>query len=90
MTHPSSPISDFYPLDFVLGGEGKRQDWEAVVVLKFIDIPRLSAAEAQVPVQQLTEEEVSRNRPGPLLHFQYDPGDQLSNQMRDSAYLNRP
>ena len=74
MTQPASPIIDFYPLDFQLDMEGKRQDWEAVVLLKFIDVPRLRQAESCVLQQQLSAEELARNKPGPLLHFRYDPG----------------
>ena len=74
MTDPKSPISDFYPLNFALDAEGKRQDWEAVVVLKFIDVPLLRQAEGLVPADRLTPEERQRNQAGPLLHFFYDAG----------------
>jgi len=33
----SSPIIDFYPLDFSMDLNGKRQEWEAVVLIPFID-----------------------------------------------------
>lgn len=33
----SSPIIDFYPLDFSVDLNGKRQEWEAVVLIPFID-----------------------------------------------------
>ena len=74
MTDPMSPISDFYPLSFVLDAEGKRQEWEAVVVLEFISVPRLRAAEASISADQLTEAEWRRNQFGQLLHFFYDAG----------------
>lgn len=72
MTDPASPISDFYPLDFALDAEGKRQEWEAVVVLDFISVPRLRAAAASIPSEHLTEAEQRRNQFGQLLHFFYD------------------
>ena len=78
MTDPKSPISDFYPLNFALDTEGKRQDWEAVVVLKFIDVPRLRQAEGLVPADVLTPEERQRNQAGPLLHFYYDAGERVA------------
>ena len=41
MTDPASPIIDFYPPDFELDLNGKKQDWEAVVLIPFIDQQRL-------------------------------------------------
>jgi 5'-3' exoribonuclease 1 len=39
MYNPNSPILDFYSLDF----NGKKQDWEAIVKIPFIDEKRLKA-----------------------------------------------
>ena len=36
MTHPDSPVIHFYPLDFKVDQNGKKNPWEAVVVLDFI------------------------------------------------------
>lgn len=46
MTEETSPIIDFYPTDFELDMNGKKQDWEAVVKIPFIDQDRLLRAMA--------------------------------------------
>lgn len=37
MTDPLSPLASFYPPDFDVDANGKRNDWEAVVKIPFID-----------------------------------------------------
>lgn len=44
MLDPVSPIIDFYPRNFESDLNGKKQDWEAVVKIPFIDEKRLLAA----------------------------------------------
>lgn len=41
MVDPRSPIVDFYPADFKVDLNGKRNDWEAVVLVPFIEEERL-------------------------------------------------
>lgn len=48
MLDPNSPIADFYPDNFCVDGEGKRADWEAVVLLPFVDMARLVGAYQQL------------------------------------------
>lgn len=52
MYDPNSPILDFYPLEFEQDLNGKKQEWEAIVKIPFIDEQRLLRAmncEWQVP-----------------------------------------
>ncbi len=37
MIDPTSPIIDFYPTDFMTDLNGKKNDWEAVVLIPFIN-----------------------------------------------------
>jgi len=46
MYDPNSPILDFYPLEFEQDLNGKKQDWEAIVKIPFIDEARLLKAMA--------------------------------------------
>eukprot|EP00122_Pirum_gemmata_P005997 Pgem_evm1s5481 len=44
MTNPTSEIIDFYPNDFKLDMNGKKNDWEAVILLSFLEEKRLLKA----------------------------------------------
>lgn len=46
MYDPNSPIRDFYPSEFEQDLNGKKQEWEAVVKIPFIDEDRLLRAMA--------------------------------------------
>lgn len=72
MTEASSPIIDFYPRDFDLDMNGKKQEWEAVVKIPFIDEKRLLSAMATKD-HLLSEDERRRNDFGVTLKFTYDP-----------------
>lgn len=37
MVDPNSPIADFYPLEFATDLNGKKADWEALVLIPFFD-----------------------------------------------------
>ena len=64
MLDAGSPVKDFYPLDFKIDFEGKRNDWEGIVQVPFIDEARLLAAAASVQQTALTPAERARNAPG--------------------------
>eukprot|EP00586_Coscinodiscus_wailesii_P013592 CAMPEP_0172520456 /NCGR_PEP_ID=MMETSP1066-20121228/292017_1 /TAXON_ID=671091 /ORGANISM="Coscinodiscus wailesii, Strain CCMP2513" /LENGTH=636 /DNA_ID=CAMNT_0013303219 /DNA_START=313 /DNA_END=2223 /DNA_ORIENTATION=- len=48
MLDPNSPIGEFYPQDFTTDANGKRQPWEAVVKIPFIDADRLNEVLEQI------------------------------------------
>lgn len=72
MTDPNSPIIDFYPRDFELDMNGKKQEWEAVVKIPFIDEKRLLDGMA-TKNHLLSDVEKSRNGFGVALKFTHDP-----------------
>lgn len=70
MESEESPVLDYYPKDFTTDLNGKQQEWEAVVLIPFIDEDRL------LPVMQeldskLTDEERERNSHGGHLLFTF-------------------
>lgn len=71
MTDMASPIIDFYPRDFDTDMNGKKQDWEAIVKIPFIDEKRLLDA-MKNREQRLTKEEKNMARLGESYRFSYD------------------
>lgn len=71
MTEPESPIVDFFPTNFGLDLNGKRFTWQAVILLPFLDEPRL--LKVLQPYLEKVEEEngeaAKRNAPSTDLLF---------------------
>uniref|UniRef100_A0A8C2DV23 5'-3' exoribonuclease 1 n=1 Tax=Cyprinus carpio TaxID=7962 RepID=A0A8C2DV23_CYPCA len=61
MTSLGSPIVEYYPQDFKTDLNGKQQEWEAVVLIPFIDEKRLLAA-MEPYSHKLAPSEKARNR----------------------------
>ncbi|XP_039303025.1 5'-3' exoribonuclease 1 isoform X3 [Solenopsis invicta] len=70
LTEESSPIISYYPHNFKTDLNGKRQEWEAVVLIPFIDEKLLLSA-MQPHLSRLTMEEQARNKQGPMCLFSY-------------------
>eukprot|EP00127_Corallochytrium_limacisporum_P006960 Clim_evm14s239 gene=Clim_evmTU14s239 len=72
MTESTSPIIDYYPAEFATDKNGKKQDWEAVVLIPFINSDRLLSA--MMPYNEsLNEQEQKRNRHLPSMIYRYEP-----------------
>lgn len=71
MTDPSSPIIDFYPEKYESDMNGKKNSWEAVVKIPFIDEKKLLEA-LHRRENMLTNEERERNRHAPPKIFSYE------------------
>ncbi|XP_076757496.1 5'-3' exoribonuclease pacman isoform X1 [Xylocopa sonorina] len=70
VTEGTSPIIDYYPDEFQTDLNGKEREWEAVVLIPFIDAKDL--LEAMAPhYAKLTSEERARNKHGPMCLFSY-------------------
>ncbi|KAM9845283.1 5'-3' exoribonuclease 1 [Aulostomus maculatus] len=72
MTSESSPIIEYYPTDFKTDLNGKQQEWEAVVLIPFIDERCLLAA-MELCNHKLTKEEKARNRHTECALYTYNP-----------------
>ncbi|XP_072297045.1 5'-3' exoribonuclease 1 [Eucyclogobius newberryi] len=71
MTSEFSPILEYYPLDFKTDLNGKQQEWEAVVLIPFIDETQLLAA-MEPCNEKLTKAEKARNRHTDCAVYMYD------------------
>ena len=70
MESPNSPIIEYYPPEFQSDLNGKQQEWEAVVVIPFIDQNKLK--EAVTPLfPKMSAEEKGRNKHGPMLEYHF-------------------
>ncbi|XP_015607830.1 5'-3' exoribonuclease 1 isoform X2 [Cephus cinctus] len=70
MIDENSTIIDYYPNDFKTDLNGKKQEWEAVVLIPFIDEKRLLSAMESCN-KLLTPEEQKRNSHGPMCIYSY-------------------
>ncbi|KAI0559013.1 5'-3' exoribonuclease [Gracilaria domingensis] len=66
MINPGSPVAKFYPLEFDVDQNGKRNAWEAVVVVPFIEeeslLREINAIDKE---KEFTKTEKERDRMGP-------------------------
>jgi 5'-3' exoribonuclease 1 len=73
MTSEQSPVLKFYPMDFQIDMDGKRNPWEAVVLLDFIDEKELLEAERNhCKPELLTMDERRRNAFGTVTTHVFD------------------
>jgi 5'-3' exoribonuclease 1 len=74
MTSPESPILHFYPTTFVIDMNGKKNPWEGVNLLPFIDVNLLKKSiEEYCPDSKLSPAERERNSFGNVYAYKYDP-----------------
>ena len=61
MVSPNSPIIDYFPNDFECDLNGKQQEWEAVVLIPFIDEKRLLVAMKSVETKLAPKERARKH-----------------------------
>lgn len=72
MIKEDSPLKEYYPETFQTDLNGKQQEWEAVVLIPFIDEKKL--LDAMSPCnEKLTESQKQRNIHGPMYIYSYTP-----------------
>ncbi|OXB65007.1 hypothetical protein ASZ78_000216 [Callipepla squamata] len=76
MVSQDSPIIEYYPVDFKTDLNGKQQEWEAVVLIPFIDEKRLLEAMESCN-KCLKEEEKRRNVHSACLMYWYDKDEEF-------------
>lgn len=72
MVDMNSPMQKYYPLHFDYDMNGKKNDWEAVVIIPFIDAELLIKC-TEIVDYQLTKEEQLRNAQKDAILFRYHP-----------------
>lgn len=70
MLNPNSELIDFYPANFETDMNGKKQDWEALVLIPFIDEVRLLEAMDKCE-HLLADGERQRNKHGPMSVYKF-------------------
>lgn len=71
MTSANSKLIDYYPDDFKTDLNGKQHEWEAVVLIPFIDEKLLLDAMSACD-HNLTASERKRNQHGPMLQYDHN------------------
>ncbi|XP_072761689.1 5'-3' exoribonuclease 1 isoform X2 [Anoplolepis gracilipes] len=84
LTEESSPIINYYPHDFKTDLNGKKQEWEAVVLIPFIDEKLLLAA-MEPHLSKLTPDEEARNKHGPMCLYSYS--DEIRSVQKATMYF---
>jgi 5'-3' exoribonuclease 2 len=82
MTSANSMIADFYPTNFKIDLNGKKQSWMGVALLPFIDEKRLLDAISTVE-HTLTEEERARNTLSKDILYVHSSLDSLAPQLME-------
>lgn len=73
LTSPDSVIADFYPIDFEVDLEGKKNEYEGIILLPHVDPQRIRNAFNDIK-DQLSEYDRERNKTGPVFIYKLKNG----------------
>mmetsp|Transcript_17244 Transcript_17244/g.32639 ORF Transcript_17244/g.32639 Transcript_17244/m.32639 type:complete len:1546 (-) Transcript_17244:1165-5802(-) len=93
MCSPDSPIISFYPGEFQVDMNGKKNPWEGVNLLPFIDVKLLKKSISELcPDHLLTPDERRRNTLGKVFLYSFDDAiqDTVPSFNRDIGILDIP
>lgn len=93
MCSPDSPIIQFYPEEFEVDMNGKKNPWEGVNILPFIDVNLLKKSISELcPDNLLTPDERRRNALGKVFLYSFDDAiqDTVPSFNRDIGILDIP
>jgi 5'-3' exonuclease len=65
LSSPESPIADMYPIDYETDLEGKKYDYEGIVIIPIVDVKRLRSAFDKLK-DELETYDKERNSPGEI------------------------
>lgn len=69
-TSENSPIIDMFPIDFNQDLDGKKYEYEGIILIPHIDVSRIREAFATVKMY-LSDEDIERNKPGEPYVYRY-------------------
>jgi 5'-3' exoribonuclease 1 len=83
MTSPDSPLIHYYPRELVVDMNGMKRDWEAIVLLPFLDFNQVLTIEHnQCPSSSLTSAEQRRNVFGDIHTYQFEHDGTVSESVK--------
>ena len=68
----NSPLKKYYPHDFVIDLQGKRNQWEGIAILPIIDVETVNVHYNKL-IKQVESKEVRRNQVGHSFTYKYNP-----------------
>ena len=88
MQDPSSPIIQYFPEEIKIDMNEKKNAWEGIVLLPFIDEKLLLFAESKVQQHLLDPSELKRNEFGTVRRYYFNKTAHLNVESRLPAFGN--
>jgi 5'-3' exoribonuclease 1 len=72
LNYSYSPLSKFFPSKFTIDTSGKKNDWEGIVLLPFLDFVLLDKEYSKI-IKLLDEKDIKRNILGQTILYKHNP-----------------